>query len=409
MEHDHDEQEHASPRATGAEALPEFYGAGYLESQPDQYAPRQPTAAYRHVAVAKQFQSRPFGVDATSYDPHYNMLYPPHGATSPMFAGAGSIDTPLFYTGPPKKPAFDVFLGSDVPSSEAAPEASYAPRTEGLTEQGVEIPLTDPNPVYHVVNPSFTSVLSPQDTLYRLEQVMLNLEFAYEKKMPWQLEVHGLLCAEEVTFRLSLTKPIDTPDVVQVDSYLLEGDEGHFLRLFDIIRSECSAFDKDALEDTRRILRKSDAWLNIDAMPEVFPGSGAVSDDIITEYCEDFKGLVHTSLEDTRSCYARLEMAKAIKNCVLVPKNRLTILSDSNLCKLFCETLQLMVIDRQTPLTQYAVFIVYQFRDSLESIKQWINTDPFLRAMSKTSSATSNSVPRMKTIARTLRQEMGAC
>ncbi|KDO34890.1 hypothetical protein SPRG_00948 [Saprolegnia parasitica CBS 223.65] len=377
MERDHDEQ-HASPPATDAENDVEFMRAGYeVNGTPDKFY-RQPTESFRHVAAAR-FTSRQFGMDAMPYESDFNMHHQPHGATSPMFAGAGSIDAPLFYGGEaPKKPVYDFVLGS-----EPASEASYRhePRTEEPMEPDVEIPLTDPNPLYHVVNPSFMSVLSPLDTLYRLEQVVRSLEFSYEKKKPWQMEVHGLLCAEEVTFRLGLTKPIDSPDVVQVDGYLLSGDEGHFLRLFDVVRSECSAFDKDALEDTHRILRKSEAWLNIDAMPEVFPGSGAVSDDVMMEYCNDYIGLVHTSLEDTRSCYARLEMAKTIKNCCL------------------------------TPITQYAVYVLYHFRNSIQSIKnlETIDMDLFLRAMSKTSSSSSNSVPRMKTIARTLRHAMGAC
>ncbi|OQR92915.1 hypothetical protein ACHHYP_03064 [Achlya hypogyna] len=309
---------------------------------------------------------------------------------------------PSGYTVGPASPLY----GFEESRSSVQP-STPPPATTSVTDifyQEKEVPEVQ-QVNYLVVNPCFPSLAPPQTCLRHLGAVMDELEFKYEVLQGWQMSVTGMLCAEEVNFVLAVRHAQGAPECLQIDFFLQEGVETNFLRLFDIIRSKCSCIDQDAIDNTLRPPPKVKEWLNVDAFPEVFPGSGCVPADVMVDYCTEYIDLVATGLKDSRSLCARLEMAKTIKNCCIIEKNRDTILKTPDLLEVFSKALGHMVADSQMSLGRYAVFILNLFDGiSIGRIKERVDIGGFRSVISSTSA--SDSIPRMQSIASTLRRKM---
>ncbi|OQS03151.1 hypothetical protein THRCLA_04544, partial [Thraustotheca clavata] len=395
-----------SPRSLDEEADPFVSASSFASSEasPDIYH-RDDLATYRHVAAANPFLA--------SSDVSLNS--PPD-----YFSYVSKTSDPSLF-GLPTKPTSIEFVPINYdndrnisPSGglqDALESFTLHQSTNTLTPSGAEprhedpiyeefpVPLSFPEP-YLVVNPAFPTTEEPRRCFERLASILVELEFKYQVQPLWKITVSGLLCAEEVNFSIALLKQQEDAALVDVNFYLNEGDEANFLRLFDIIRNRCSDIDQDAIDNTLLPRPKDATWLDVDAIPEIFPGSGTMNIDDIQEYCSDFVELATNTEKkgSSRSWYAKLELAKAIKNCCIIKQNRTTILDSPELLDVFSQALGQMVIDTQSSLINYAVFILNLFDGhNIREIGNLVGVQRFQSAIQVATKP--ESIPRMKSIA----------
>ncbi|RHY27314.1 hypothetical protein DYB32_006869 [Aphanomyces invadans] len=263
---------------------------------------------------------------------------------------------------------------------------------------------------------------------------MSSLGFQYTIQKPWTVAVTGLLCVEEVVFTIQLKQ--DTDNVV-ADFHLQQGCERNFLRLFEIVRNHARSLDAQPMYD--RVLSpvglvqsavlmhfphlshvcplcspaafaSSADWLNVDSMPELFPGSSLLTADMLLEYCEDYLQLAEDSATSTssRGDAARLEMAACIKNACLADKNRELVIKSPDLAVAFGSALYRMVQDDVGSIVRFAVFILSLFDvASLVSLAGHVHVmldSEMLSILDKME--THDPIPKMKSIAASVRTKL---
>ncbi|CAK4080624.1 unnamed protein product [Aphanomyces euteiches] len=255
--------------------------------------------------------------------------------------------------------------------------------------------------LYHKVNPYFATKAQPVECLQFFAETMRTLGFQYTIRQNWTILVVGLLCVEEVTFTISLKQG---DDHLVVDFNLHQGSERNFLRLFDIVRNYARSLDLHP----ESVYSTSAEWLNVDSMPELFPGSSQVSKSVLLEYCEDYMLLAEEIGVSTRGDQARLEMAVCIKNACLSEKTRQLISQDADVGVMFSKTVYRMAHDEQIGIVRFAVFILSLFdMPTLVHLASQVQGEDNMLSVLK-DIETHDPIPKMKSIAETLRSKLVA-
>ncbi|RHY15787.1 hypothetical protein DYB25_010027 [Aphanomyces astaci] len=269
--------------------------------------------------------------------------------------------------------------------------------------QELPVPALETTEFYHKVNPSFPTKSTPMECLEFFAKTLSTLGFQYSIKEHWTIAVTGLLCVEEVQFSIQLKQDVDN---LIVDFTLEQGCERNFLRLFDIVRHLARSLDAQPLPTTSFV--PSMEWLDVDSMPELFPGSSHVSATTLLEYCEEYLQLADdaTTTSSTRGDASRLEMAACIKNACLSDKNRALVVASAELAGAFGSALYRMAQDDQLSIVRFAVFILSLFDVStLVALAAHLQVDGgMLSVLDKME--THDPIPKMKSIAASVRTKL---
>ncbi|KAF0684606.1 Aste57867_23410 [Aphanomyces stellatus] len=391
---------------TSLDQFPESMGVFVPASE---LADTSPT--YRHVASAysSSFSSSSFvtdGYSGASYSssPATNSFFgkQPSYSSSPMMMP--SFGKAEFQSLGPQFGAFNL----DEPTSESSTLFPAPTATADPFLQEFDVPIFKAKELYLRVNPSFVSKATPQECLVFFAKTLNALGFQYTIHQHWMIQVTGLLCVEEVTFSIALKRDLDKDQLV-VDFILHQGIERNFLRLFDIVRNRAQSLDLQPSPTSASA--SSDDWLNVDTMPELFPGSGQLPMDTLLEYCEDYLLLADeaassTTTPSTACDLSRLEMAACIKNAALSEKNRQLVLHSDALGATFGNALYRMAQDHQTSIVRYAVFILSLFdAPSLLHLASYLQVEGNMLSV-LAAMETTDPIPKMQSIAAALRTKL---
>jgi len=100
----------------------------------------------------------------------------------------------------------------------------------------------------------------------------------------------------------------------------------------------------------------SKEWLDVDTMPEVFPGSFTIQPEDFSEMCNELN-------QDDAHYKSRIEVAKCIKDICQTESNRAMIMN--TLRVEFAKTLDSMLLDESCEIVRYALFILNLFANSI--------------------------------------------